>query len=76
MGLFDIAGRFGGNPALNASQPAQPSMGGNQMPWGSGFEGMNAMSEQERQKALLMQMMQQMAMGQRMTQMPLAGGRR
>lgn len=76
MGLFDIAGRFGGNPGANASQPGMGPVGRGQMPWGSGFEGMNALSDEERKKALMMQMMQQMAMGQRMVQMPLAGGKR
>lgn len=75
MGLFDLAGRYGGNPAVNASQPGMPG-GRGQMPWGSGFEGMNAMSEQERMKALMMQLMQQQMMGQRNIQMPLVGGRR
>lgn len=76
MGLFDIAGRFGGNPGSNASQPGMGPMGRGQMPWGSGFEGMNAMSEEERKKALLMQMLQQQAMAQCTMQMPLVGGRR
>jgi len=65
MSLFDIVGAKGGmgvlntaslNPALNTTGP---------LPWGSGFEGMNAMSEAERRKRLMQLMQQQQMMAMR-----------
>lgn len=76
MGLFDIAGRMGGNPGMNAMQPQQMPMGGNRMPWGSGFEGLNGMADEERKMAMIMQMLQQQAMAGKPMQMPLSGASR
>ena len=72
MSLFDIAGKYGGLPSLNASQPQMPT-GPGRMPWASGFEGMNAMTDEQRRKMLMMMMQSQQNMASRFVPMGMIG---
>ena len=71
MGILDIAGKYGGDPRQSAMPRAAPMA--QQMPWGSGFEGMTGMSEAQRMK--LLQMMQSAQMGMASRFMPMPTGR-
>jgi hypothetical protein len=75
MSLYDISSKFGGNPLLNASQPQMGSAPG-RMPWSSGFEGMNGMSDEQRRKMLMMMMQSQQSAAQRFVPMGMLGGNR
>ena len=74
MGIFDFAGRTGGNPQVNTANIGQALNTTGRLPWSSGFEGMNALTDEERRKLLMMQMAQQQAAMQRFV--PLPSGRR
>ena len=65
MGLFDIAVNRGGSPVMNTAMPSRALNTTGQMPWASGFNGLNAITDEERRKRLMMMMQQQQMMGQR-----------